>query len=163
MNRPGLNSRIGGREDAARRIRFALQLTFGMQLLRDGREEVVTQVRTVHNTLAAIAAGAGKSRCDLLPEVLLSRRNVVVSPPIALMKDQCALLRQRGSVEQATFARSGDCDNCTRIAALEDELAGRAQQTIHQGSPGVNGVNGAAQAGSSASAAGTPPAAVGKR
>ena len=47
-------------------------------------------------TLAVMPTGAGKSLCYQLPALLLPGTTVVVSPLIALMKDQCDKLRERG-------------------------------------------------------------------
>lgn len=48
------------------------------------------------DTLAILATGAGKSLCYQLPALLLDGTTVVVSPLIALMKDQLDMLRERG-------------------------------------------------------------------
>jgi ATP-dependent DNA helicase RecQ len=96
MNRTVRNTRTRGGTDAARRIRSALQRNFGLKRLRDGQEEVINRVLAGHNTLAVMPTGAGKSLCYQLPAVLLPGRTVVVSPLIALMKDQCESLREHG-------------------------------------------------------------------
>src|SRR5260370_14622262 len=47
-------------------------------------------------TLAVMPTGAGKSLCYQLPALLLPGTTLVVSPLIALMKDQCDKLRELG-------------------------------------------------------------------
>lgn len=69
---------------------------FGLRELRPGQRQVIERVRNGGSTLAVMPTGAGKSLCYQLPAVLMDGRTVVVSPLIALMKDQCDRLRARG-------------------------------------------------------------------
>ena len=77
-------------------LRAALREKFGFDSFYPGQEEVVTRVMTGHDTLAILATGAGKSLTYQLPALLLDGTTVVVSPLIALMKDQLDMLRERG-------------------------------------------------------------------
>lgn len=70
-------------------MRGQLKRTFGLKHLRPGQEEVIRRVLGGDDTLALMATGAGKSLCYQLPATLLPGRTLVVSPLIALMKDQC--------------------------------------------------------------------------
>ncbi len=70
--------------------------TFGLSRLRDGQEAAIASVMTERHTLAVMPTGAGKSLCYQLPALLLTGPTVVVSPLIALMKDQCDKLRELG-------------------------------------------------------------------
>ena len=80
------------------RIRVAplLRKTFGLKRLRDGQEAVIAHVMAGTPTLAVMPTGAGKSLCYQLPSLLLPGTTLVVSPLIALMKDQCDKLRELG-------------------------------------------------------------------
>jgi ATP-dependent DNA helicase RecQ len=71
------------------RIQRALSGTFGLKELRPGQRQVIERVLAGQPTLALMPTGAGKSLCYQLPALLLEGRTVVVSPLIALMKDQC--------------------------------------------------------------------------
>ncbi len=77
-------------------IRTALKDVFGLSSLRPGQREVIERVLEGENTLAIMPTGAGKSLCYQLPAVLSATRTVVVSPLIALMRDQCDSLRACG-------------------------------------------------------------------
>ncbi|HYF16666.1 MAG TPA: RecQ family ATP-dependent DNA helicase [Ramlibacter sp.] len=72
-----------------------LQETFGIRRLRPGQRNVIEHVLAGRNTLAIMPTGAGKSLCYQLPALLLPGRTLVVSPLIALMKDQVESLRER--------------------------------------------------------------------
>ena len=74
----------------------ALREKFGFESFQPGQEEVVTRVINGQDTLAILATGAGKSLTYQLPALLLEGTTVVVSPLIALMKDQLDMLRELG-------------------------------------------------------------------
>jgi ATP-dependent DNA helicase RecQ len=74
----------------------ALRRHFGYQSFQPGQEEVIRRVLEKKDTLAILATGAGKSLCYQLPAMLLSGTTVVVSPLIALMKDQLDMLAEAG-------------------------------------------------------------------
>ncbi|GEM_PF-548221 len=78
------------------RIQTVLKDVFGLRALRSGQREVIERVLRGENTLAVMPTGAGKSLCYQLPAVLIAGRTVVVSPLIALMRDQCDSLRECG-------------------------------------------------------------------
>src|SRR5918997_3581264 len=73
-----------------------LRRTFGMRRLRPGQREVIESVLARRDTLAIVPSGAGKSLCYQLPALQMRGTTVVVSPLIALMKDQSDKLEQRG-------------------------------------------------------------------
>jgi ATP-dependent DNA helicase RecQ len=85
-----------GTAGAMRRVRAVLRETFGLTRLRPGQAAVIERVLAGQPTLAVMPTGAGKSLCYQLPALLLEGRTVVVSPLIALMKDQCESLRELG-------------------------------------------------------------------
>ena len=69
---------------------------FGFRELRKGQREVVDALLSGASALAVFPTGGGKSLCYQLPALLLDGLTVVVSPLIALMKDQIDFLRSRG-------------------------------------------------------------------
>lgn len=78
------------------RLRSALRKIFGLKFLRPGQQRVIDRVLAGLPTFALMPTGAGKSLCYQLPATLSTRRTVVVSPLIALMKDQCDGLVELG-------------------------------------------------------------------
>ena len=76
-------------------LRAALQEKFGFDKFYPGQEDVVSRVLRGQDTLAILATGAGKSLTYQLPALLLEGTTIVVSPLIALMKDQLDMLRER--------------------------------------------------------------------
>src|SRR5687768_13040274 len=86
--------------DGAQRkaINKTLRETFGYTRLRAGQQEVIASVLKGQDTLAVMPTGAGKSLCYQLPALHLPGTTVVVSPLIALMKDQTDKLNELGVV-----------------------------------------------------------------
>lgn len=73
-----------------------LRARFGHGEFREGQEVVVRALLAGESALALFPTGAGKSLCYQLPAVLMEGTALVVSPLIALMKDQVDALRARG-------------------------------------------------------------------
>ncbi len=74
----------------------ALQTHFGHDAFRPGQEDVIRALLDGESALALFPTGAGKSLCYQLPAVLREGTALVISPLIALMKDQVDALRARG-------------------------------------------------------------------
>ena len=77
-------------------LRRKLQEHFGFRRFRPGQEAVVQSAMEGRDTLVVMPTGSGKSLCFQLPALELPGTTVVVSPLIALMKDQADALRERG-------------------------------------------------------------------
>lgn len=73
-----------------------LQRVFGYPGFRPGQEEVVRAVLAGQNTLAIMPTGGGKSLCYQLPALCRDGVTVVISPLIALMRDQVRALKAAG-------------------------------------------------------------------
>ncbi|HWT85245.1 MAG TPA: ATP-dependent DNA helicase RecQ [Myxococcales bacterium] len=82
----------------------SLKQHFGYDAFRKGQEAIVRSVLSGRPTIAILPTGGGKSLCYQLPALLLEGSTVVVSPLVALMKDQVDALRARGIA--ATFINS---------------------------------------------------------
>lgn len=77
-------------------IRDTLHHIFGFEALLQGQQQVVDAVLTGHSAAAIFPTGSGKSLCYQLPALHLPHLTLVVSPLIALMKDQLAFLHSKG-------------------------------------------------------------------
>jgi ATP-dependent DNA helicase RecQ len=69
---------------------------FGLNTFRTGQREVIDALIAHGAALAVFPTGGGKSLCYQLPALLFDGVTVVISPLIALMKDQIDALRERG-------------------------------------------------------------------
>src|SRR6476620_7922840 len=73
-----------------------LQKTFGFSDFREGQQAVIDRLLAGRSVLAIFPTGGGKSLCYQLPALLLDGVTLVISPLIALMKDQIDFLKARG-------------------------------------------------------------------
>jgi len=73
-----------------------LRTVFGFEEFREGQEPVITRLLDGKSVLAVFPTGAGKSLCYQLPALMLEGLTLVVSPLIALMKDQIDFLVGHG-------------------------------------------------------------------
>lgn len=87
MNRPELTN-VTKTTVTPTALKKVLRERFGLESLRDGQAEVIQSVLDGHHTLSIMPTGAGKSLCFQLPALLIPGTTIVVSPLIALMKDQ---------------------------------------------------------------------------
>src|SRR5689334_23260918 len=101
-----------------------LRERFGFTELRPAQQQVIASVMSGHNVLAIMPTGSGKSLCYQLPALALPGLTLVVSPLIALMKDQVDQLNQSGlpaTVINSTVSRE------QQRSRLEQTIAGRVK------------------------------------
>lgn len=96
-----------------------LHSIFGFPGFRPGQEEIVDAVMAGRNTLAIMPTGGGKSLCFQLPALCRDGVTVVISPLIALMRDQVRSLKEAGV--EAGALTSGNTEEQTEevFAALD--------------------------------------------
>ncbi len=86
-------------------IQSLLKTHFGYDSFRPNQKEVIQNLLDGKDTLAIMPTGGGKSLCFQLPAIYLEGTAIVVSPLIALMKDQVDALRVNG-IKTAFFNSS---------------------------------------------------------
>lgn len=85
-------------------IFYALKQNFGFDIFRDGQYQPIYEVLNGRDAVVVMPTGAGKSLCYQLAALMLPGTTLVISPLIALMKDQVAALQRRHVA--ATFLNS---------------------------------------------------------
>ncbi len=88
-----------------REVKLAAIRNFGFTDLRPGQIEIIASVLRGESVLAVMPTGAGKSLCYQLPGLVLPKATLVISPLIALMKDQVESLPAAAQAK-ATFINS---------------------------------------------------------
>ncbi|HKC33888.1 MAG TPA: RecQ family ATP-dependent DNA helicase, partial [Xanthobacteraceae bacterium] len=91
-----------------------LRSVFGFASFREGQAEIIETILAGRDVLAVMPTGSGKSLCYQLPALLRDGLTVVVSPLIALMRNQVAQLRDYG-VAAASLNSSNDAGENRRI------------------------------------------------
>ncbi len=89
---------------------------FGLEDFRPGQQQVIDALLAGRSALAVFPTGSGKSLCYQLPALLFDGVTVVVSPLIALMKDQIDFLTARG-IDAARLDSSLGADEARSVSA----------------------------------------------
>ena len=97
-----------------------LHSVFGFPGFRPGQEEIVDAVLAGRNTLAIMPTGGGKSLCFQLPALCRDGVTVVISPLIALMRDQVRALKAAG-VEAGALTSGNTDDETEQVFTALDE------------------------------------------
>ncbi|MHC1738526.1 MAG: RecQ family ATP-dependent DNA helicase [Ignavibacteriaceae bacterium] len=103
----------------------ALEKYFSFKEFRTGQEEIIDNIISGRSVLAVLPTGAGKSLCYQIPALIGENYSIVISPLIALMKDQVDALNKFSEI--AAFINSTmefyEIENVIRrIAAKEIKL-----------------------------------------
>ena len=108
--------------DSRPELRAQLLRHFGLPAFRPGQAEVIQAVLEGRNAVVVMPTGAGKSLCYQLPAVMLTGVTLVVSPLIALMKDQVEQLRARGISAAFINSSLSDAERAERLREVRSGL-----------------------------------------
>jgi ATP-dependent DNA helicase RecQ len=95
-----------------------LRTTFGFGAFRPGQADIVAAILDGRDVLAVMPTGSGKSLCYQLPALLRGGLTVVVSPLIALMRNQVAQLRGYGIAAAALNSANDSAENRAAIEGV---------------------------------------------
>ncbi len=102
-----------------------LRHTFGYESFRPGQEGIVDTLLAGRNVLAVMPTGSGKSLCYQVPALVKGGLSIIVSPLVALMRDQVAALKLAGVAAETINSAASRDDNVAiwkRVAAGEIRL-----------------------------------------
>ena len=106
---------------AATNLKALLKRHFGYDEFRPGQESIINTALDGRNSLVVMPTGGGKSLCYQLPALATGGVTLVISPLIALMKDQVDGLRSNGIA--ADFLNS----------TLDNRTAAEVERSAHAG------------------------------
>lgn len=99
-----------------------LQRQFGFTAFRGGQLETISQLLAGHSSLAIFPTGSGKSLCYQFTALQLPQLTLVISPLLALMKDQLEFLRAKG-IAAASIDSTLNAEQSKQV--MMDARAGR--------------------------------------
>ncbi|QDV38443.1 RecQ family ATP-dependent DNA helicase [Tautonia plasticadhaerens] len=106
------------------RARLLLRETFGFDDFRPGQAAVIDCLLGGRSSLAVLPTGGGKSLCYQVPALMLDGLTLVVSPLIALMKDQVDAMARRGvAAARLDSSLDADQDRAVRDAVRDGRLS----------------------------------------
>ncbi len=113
--------------DIADQPQALLAHVFGFKAFRPGQREIADAVLAGRDTLAIMPTGGGKSLCFQLPALCRDGLTLVVSPLIALMRDQVRGLQELGVAAGALTSGNTEAET----AAVHDALARRELKLLY--------------------------------
>ncbi len=114
----------------------ALEKHFGFRKFLDGQSQVVSALLSGRDALVVMPTGGGKSLCYQLPALCLEGVTVVISPLIALMKDQVDALQRKGipaTMINSTLDLNDQRDRIRRMKEGEFKLVYIAPERFRSG------------------------------
>jgi len=105
-------------------LKKALQEHFGFDSFKDEQQEIIESVLEGKDTFVIMPTGGGKSLCYQLPALMSEGIAIIVSPLIALMKNQVDLLRSYSDIENVAHFLNSSLNKGQIKKVKEDLLAG---------------------------------------
>ena len=105
----------------------ALQTYFGFDTFKGNQEAIITNVIEGHDTFVLMPTGGGKSLCYQLPSLIMDGMAIVISPLIALMKNQVDAMRNYSEEEGVAHFINSSLSRGEINAVKEDVLAGKTK------------------------------------
>ncbi|MDW2372942.1 DEAD/DEAH box helicase, partial [Vibrio sp. 1078-1] len=100
-----------------------LQSVFGFDSLRQGQQPVIESVMDGYSAAAIFPTGSGKSLCYQLPATMLPNLTLVISPLLALMKDQLSFLQSKGiAAASIDSSQSREEAQCVMVGVKNGEI-----------------------------------------
>jgi len=108
-------------------LHSALKDFFGFDGFKDRQEEIIQSVMTGNDTLVIMPTGGGKSLCYQLPAILMDGCAIVISPLIALMKNQVDSIRGYSQEEKIAHFLNSSLSKTQVRQVKEDIVAGHTK------------------------------------
>lgn len=108
-------------------LNLALRKYFGYDKFRGEQEEIINSVLDKKNTFVIMPTGGGKSLCYQLPALLLEGTAIIVSPLIALMKNQVDAIRNVSDDDSVAHVLNSSLSKTEIKQVKEDITAGKTK------------------------------------
>ncbi|MBQ7211798.1 MAG: DNA helicase RecQ [Muribaculaceae bacterium] len=104
-----------------------LQRFFGFDSFKGNQEEIVTSLLEGHDTFVLMPTGGGKSLCYQLPALLMEGTAIVISPLIALMKNQVDAMRNFSEEDNVAHFLNSSLNRSQIDIVKADLVAGKTK------------------------------------
>src|SRR6187431_2534180 len=108
-------------------LKGALRTFFGFDSFKGKQEDVINNVLSGKNTFVIMPTGGGKSLCYQLPALLSEGTAIVVSPLIALMKNQVDAIRGFSNDEGVAHFLNSSLNKSDITQVKKDVLSGKTK------------------------------------
>ncbi|MDR0765509.1 MAG: DNA helicase RecQ [Odoribacteraceae bacterium] len=104
-----------------------LKTYFGFDNFKGNQEEIIKNVLAGNNTFVLMPTGGGKSLCYQLPALILDGTSIVISPLIALMKNQVDAMRAFSETEGVAHFMNSSLNKMEIVKVKEDVVSGKTK------------------------------------
>jgi len=108
-------------------LNAALQKHFGLDSFRGAQEEIINTLLSGRDTFVIMPTGGGKSLCYQLPAIISDGVAIIVSPLIALMKNQVDLVRSYSSKDHVAHFLNSTLNKGQQKIVKDDLTSGRTK------------------------------------
>ena len=108
-------------------LRASLKSFFGFDTFKGNQEEVIEAIMQGHDCFVIMPTGAGKSLCYQLPALIKDGTAIIISPLIALMKNQVDSIRGFGESDSVAHFLNSSLSKTQTRQVKEDVAAGRTK------------------------------------
>ena len=109
------------------KLNQALRKYFGYDQFRGDQEEIITNILAGNNTFVIMPTGGGKSMCYQLPALLSEGTAIIVSPLIALMKNQVDAIRNVSEDDSVAHVLNSSLSKTESNKVKADITAGKTK------------------------------------
>ncbi|MFM7644499.1 MAG: DNA helicase RecQ [Sphingomonadales bacterium] len=109
------------------RLKDALKTYFGYDHFKGAQQQIIENVISGRNTFVLMPTGGGKSLCYQLPSLILPGTSIIVSPLIALMKNQVDAVRGLSQTGQVAHFLNSSLSKAEIAQVKDDVLSGQTK------------------------------------
>lgn len=109
---------------ATKKLNQALQEYFGFSKFKGNQEKIITSLLEGKDTFVIMPTGGGKSLCYQLPAILSEGVAIIISPLIALMKNQVDLVRNYSEKDNIAHFLNSSLNKTERNVVIRDIKSG---------------------------------------
>ncbi len=108
-------------------LRDSLKYYFGFDTFKGDQEAIIRNLMSMHDTFVLMPTGGGKSLCYQLPALLMEGTAIVISPLIALMKNQVDAIKHISDDDNVAHFINSSLNKASITAVKADIKAGRTK------------------------------------